>query len=115
MCKNLESITKWCTIKAMTKPYISVTSVKPLADYRLQVSLSDGRRGVFDVSPHLNKGVFKELRDPSYFKMVKLVFTGVGWPNGQDLSPIRIADDMRPLPRRAVARKSAQTFPPKKC
>lgn len=114
MRENLESITKWCIIKAMTKPYISVVSVKPLANYRLRVSLSNGKEGVFDVSPHLNKGVFKELRDPSYFKLVKLVFTGVGWPNGQDLSPIRIADDMRPLPRCVVARKSAKNLPPKK-
>ena len=89
----------------MPKPYISVTSVKPLANYWLQVSLSNGRRGIYDVSPHLNKGVFRQLRDRSYFKLVKVVFSGVGWPDGQDIGPCGIAHEMRPLPRRAVARK----------
>ena len=90
----------------MTKPYIKVLSVKPLENYRLQVSLSNGREGVFDVSPYLDLGVFKQLKNPAYFSLVKPVFTGVGWPCGQDLSPIKIADEMRPLPRRAPAHKS---------
>ena len=96
------------------KPYIEVVSVKPLGNHRLRVSLSDGKQGIFDMSPYLSKGVFKQLRDPAYFALVKPVFTGIGWPNGQDLSPFTIAGAMRRLPRRAVARKSVKTFPPKK-
>ncbi len=93
----------------MTKPYIKVVSVKPLENYRLQVALSNGKKGVFDVSPYLDLGVFKQLKDPAYFALVKRVFTGVGWPCGQDLSPFDIAEDMIPLPRRrAVARKRSQ-------
>ena len=98
----------------MTKPYISVTAVKPLANHRLRVALSNGREGIFDVSPYLDIGVFKQLKKPAYFAKVKKLFAGVGWPNGQDLSPLRIEGEMRPLPRRAVARKSAKTLPPKK-
>ncbi len=92
----------------MTKPYISVVSVKPLPDYRLQVVLSNGRRGIYDVSPLLDRGVFKQLKDTAYFAKVKQVFTGVGWPNEQDISPFAIAEEMRPIPRRkAAARRPA--------
>lgn len=94
----------------MMKPYISVVSVKPLPDYRLRVVLSDGRKGIFDVSPYLDKGVFRQLRDPAYFVRVKQVFTGVGWPNEQDISPFRIADEMHPLPRRKVAPRRPATI-----
>ena len=88
----------------MTKPYIRVTSVKPLENHRLRVALSNGRKGVFDVSPYLGIGVFKQLKDPAYFARVRKLFAGVGWPDGQDLSPLKIADEMRALPRTATRR-----------
>lgn len=94
----------------MTKPYISVVSVKPLPGYRLQVALSDGRRGIYDVSPLLGRGVFKPLRDPAYFAKVKQVFTGVGWPGEEDISPFAIAEKMRPLPRRKAASRRPATI-----
>lgn len=88
----------------MTKPYISVVSVKPLPDYRLQVVLSDGRRGIYDMSPMLDRGVFKELKDPAYFARAKVFGSAVGWPNEQDISPFSIAEGMHPLPRRKTSR-----------
>ena len=98
----------------MTKPYIRVTSVKPLENHRLRVALSNGRKGVFDVSPYLGIGVFKQLKNPAYFAQVRKLSAGVGWPDGQDLSPLKLADEMRALPRpvtrrRAVARKPQPT------
>lgn len=87
----------------MPKPYIKVVSVKPLPDYRLQVVLSDGRRGIYDMSPHLDIGVFKQLKDPAYFALAKIFISGIGWPGGQDIGPFTIAKGMRPLPRRKVA------------
>ena len=90
----------------MIKPLVKVSSVKPLENYRLQVALSNGRKGVFDMSPYLDKGVFKQLKDPAYFALAKKWESGVGWPCGQDIGPCKIAHEMRPLPRRASARKS---------
>ncbi|HCU25659.1 MAG TPA: hypothetical protein DF383_11645 [Deltaproteobacteria bacterium] len=34
----------------------------------------------------MTKGIFKELGDEKYFKKVRLVWGGVGWPRQQDLS-----------------------------
>lgn len=97
----------------MTKPYISVVSVKPLPDYQLQVVLSNGREGIYDVSPLLDRGVFKQLKDPAYFALARIFISGVGWPCGQDISPFAIAEEMRPLPRKkAKPRRKTTTNKP---
>jgi hypothetical protein len=57
-----------------------------MVDHYLNTHLSNGKSGVFDVSPYLDKGVFTELRDPQYFNRVKVAFGGVMWPHEQDLS-----------------------------
>jgi hypothetical protein len=43
--------------------YWDVTTVKSLSDFRIQVEIADGRKGVFDLKPYLDHGVFRELRD----------------------------------------------------
>ncbi|RLD54584.1 MAG: DUF2442 domain-containing protein [Bacteroidetes bacterium] len=63
-----------------------VISVKPNNNYQLSIELSNGRSGVFDVSPYIEKGIFKELKDSNYFSQVKILFGGVGWPHSQDFS-----------------------------
>ncbi|MGU9951580.1 MAG: DUF2442 domain-containing protein [Gammaproteobacteria bacterium WSBS_2016_MAG_OTU1] len=55
----------------MVTPVISVVSVKPLENYRLQVALSNGKAGIFDVSPYLDTGVFC---DPDYFAKSSAIF-----------------------------------------
>ena len=40
----------------------------------------------FDVTPFLEKGIFSELKDESYFKQVRVAFGSVEWPNEQDFS-----------------------------
>lgn len=67
--------------------YWDVTKVKPLANYRIYVELENGQRGVFDLKPYLDQGVFRELKDPGYFNQVHLLFGAVTWPNEQDIAP----------------------------
>ncbi len=66
---------------------VKVVAVTPIDNYQLKIRLSDGRKGVFDVKPYLEIGVFKELKDEAYFKLVKPLFGGIAWPHEQDLSP----------------------------
>ena len=48
--------------------YWDTKSVKPLSDYRrIYVEIEDGRKGIFDMKPYLNRGIFRELRDVHYF------------------------------------------------
>ena len=76
----------------MVPPMPLVLSVEPLENYRLKVSLSTGRTGIFDANELLEKGVFKELKDKDYFNQVDLVFGGSGitWPNEQDISATKL-------------------------
>jgi hypothetical protein len=66
---------------------IKVISVDPIDDYKLIIELSNGRKGVFDVAPYIDKGVFGELKDKAYFRSVKPAFGGIMWPHEQDFSP----------------------------
>jgi hypothetical protein len=72
--------------------YPRVTSVAPLANYRLQVGFDDGSVGVVDCS-HLvlggGVGAFTALRDPSVFASVFVhpQSRTVSWPGNLDLDP----------------------------
>ena len=72
-----------------------ITSVKPLEGKKLAVVFSDGVSGVFDVSPYIRSDFFKRLEDDDYFKQVRLFFTGIGWPEGQDVGPDTIEADLQ--------------------
>jgi len=63
-----------------------VVKVKPLPDHQLDVTFENEERRIFDVSPYLNKGIFTELKDESYFKSVRVAFGSIEWPNEQDFS-----------------------------
>ncbi len=43
-------------------------TVKPLENYPLYVEIQDGRKGVFDVKPYLDFGVFQELKKSPLFQ-----------------------------------------------
>ena len=64
-----------------------VVSVEPLDNYKLKVKLSNGRKGIFDVSAFIGSGVFQELKDPKYFRRVYVDYGTVVWPNEQDIDP----------------------------
>lgn len=67
--------------------YWDVRIVKPLLDYRIYIETEDGRKGVFDMKPFLDFGVFRELRDINYFNQVGIFLGAVTWPNEQDIAP----------------------------
>jgi hypothetical protein len=66
-----------------------VVDVVPLANHKLALTFENGERGVFDCSEYVHKGIFKELQDERYFRMVQLWREAgtIRWPHGQDFSP----------------------------
>ena len=77
--------------------YWDVKTVKPLPDYRIYVEIKDGRKGIFDLKPYLDRGVFRELRDVRYFNQVGILFGAVTWPNEQDIAPETLLAEMLPF------------------
>ena len=74
-----------------------VQTVKPLPEHRIAVELKDGRRGVFDLKPYLDHGVFRELKDLAYFQQVGIQLGAVTWPHGQDIAPETLLAELQPL------------------
>ncbi len=77
--------------------YWDVQTVKPLPDYRIYVEIEDGQKGIFDLKPYLDHGVFRELRDVHYFNQVGILFGAVTWPRDQDVAPETLLTEMVPL------------------
>jgi hypothetical protein len=77
--------------------YWDAKVVKPLSDYRIYVEIADGRRGVFDMKPYLDLGVFRELKNEHYFNQVGILFGAVTWPHEQDIAPETLIEEMVPV------------------
>lgn len=78
-----------------------VSKVTPSDDFRLLVQFSNGETGVYDCSPLLETGVFRELKDPGYFRRVFVDGGTVAWPNSQDICPDTLyLDSSREFQRR---------------
>lgn len=68
-----------------------------LPNYEIKVTLTTGKVGIFDVTPYLEKGIFKELKDYSYFRRARIEYGTIVWPNEQDFSPDTIAIKMKSI------------------
>lgn len=64
-----------------------VVAVKANDDYSLDLKFDDESVRRFDVKPYLEYGIFRELKDKSYFERVRVAFGTVQWPREQDISP----------------------------
>jgi len=67
--------------------YVGVKSVEAIEDYRLLLRFENDEQRVFDVTPLLSTGRFRELAAPELFKKVRVAFDTVEWANGLDLDP----------------------------
>jgi hypothetical protein len=65
--------------------YKAVVSVCPNEDFSLAVVFEDGVEGVLDMTPYLDFGVFKKIKDFEQFKRVRIAFCAAEWGRGVDL------------------------------
>ena len=63
-----------------------VTRATPQADHRLLLEFDNGETRLFDLTPWLDKGVFRALRDNPEFAQAHVVDGSVEWPGEIDLS-----------------------------
>jgi len=82
--------------------YLSVKKVKPLNDYKLELTFENNETKIFDVKPYLDTGLFKTLKDEHIFKMVKVSYDTIEWPNGIDLDPEVLYEKSKVLKKETV-------------
>ena len=63
-----------------------VCSASPLPKHRLMLEFTNGERRIFDLSPYLTIGVFKQLQDLAKFSAARVVAGSIEWPEEIDLS-----------------------------
>ena len=78
-------------------PIVDVIDVAPLPDYRVRLLFEDGKRGIYDVSPLVGIGVFRQLEDPRVFDAVHVEYGTVAWPGGVDIAPEELYENCATL------------------
>ena len=64
-----------------------IKNVRTSPDYKLHMVFTNGENGIYDCLPILDFGVFKELKDLSYFMQAQVLDGTVVWPHDQDICP----------------------------
>jgi len=64
-----------------------VKKINHIEGYKINFTFNDNKTKIVDLEPYLDKGVFLPLRDPDYFKMVKVSGHTLVWPNDADFCP----------------------------
>ena len=74
-----------------------VVAITANNDFSLDLKFDDGSLKRFDVKPYLDYAVFRELKNPDYFKQVGIAFGTALWPNEQDISPDTLYLEASPI------------------
>ncbi len=90
--------------------YPAIKQVVPKEDYCLSVEFDNGERGILDMKPYLEFGIFQKLKDKNVFQRVKVAFDTIEWDCGIDLDPEFVYEKCRKeqkaaLPETPTARR----------
>ncbi|NLF73256.1 MAG: DUF2442 domain-containing protein [Candidatus Anammoximicrobium sp.] len=70
---------------------VTVTDVRPVGGFRLELVFSDGQGGVVDLAARIfgRGGDFRALEDPAFFRRVRVdpELGTIVWPNDVDFCP----------------------------
>ncbi|CEK40114.1 DUF2442 domain-containing protein [Paraclostridium sordellii] len=77
--------------------YLAVKGVKAIDNYKLILTFENNEKRLFDMTPYLELGVFKTLKDENLFKTVKVSFDTIEWSNGVDIDPETLYEDSRSI------------------
>lgn len=77
--------------------YLAIKKVQPTSDYQLILTFENGEKRQFDMNPYLSIGIFRELKDASKFKSVKVSFDTIEWENEADLDPEMLYNESKKI------------------
>ncbi len=69
--------------------FLHIKKIEYLGEYRVEVTFSNGRKGIADLSSALRGGIFEPLKKTTEFAKLRLdeELETIAWPNGADLAP----------------------------
>ena len=76
---------------------LDVVYVKPLSEYKLSLEFENQEKRIFDVTPYLEMGVFRQLKDKNIFSRAFIDGGTVMWPGEIDIAPETLYDRSIPL------------------
>lgn len=74
-----------------------VRTVTVLLDYCLSVTCNDGSTGTIDMSQLIlseKPGIYSALKDTQLFNQVRIELGALTWPNGADLDPVWMHEEI---------------------
>jgi hypothetical protein len=74
-----------------------IQAVSVLPDFRLTLTFRDGLTGITDFSAiktSKNSGIYAPLVDPDFFAQVQIELGVLVWPNGADLDPAWLHENL---------------------
>ncbi|SDT83977.1 DUF2442 domain-containing protein [Nitrosomonas ureae] len=74
-----------------------VRTVTVLPNYCLSVTCNDGTTGIVDMSRLISSelaGIFSGVQDKKLFNQVRIELGALTWPNGADLDPVWVHEEM---------------------
>ena len=87
--------------------YYNVRRAKYVRDYIIHFTFADGSEREIDFGPHLWGEVFEPLKNKEYFRNFRVRFGTITWPNGADIAPETLHDDVWPEHEEAESRSAA--------
>ena len=78
---------------------IKLIEARYQGEFQVSLRFSDGKEGVFDGRELLKRSgpLLEPLRDETYFKRMFIDAGALSWPNGLELSPVRLHETCRVL------------------
>lgn len=75
----------------------TITDVTPTQGYTLDLRFSNGENRLFDMSPYIHIGLFRDLQDQEMFATARKSFDTVEWDNGADIDPESLYTESIPV------------------
>ena len=64
-----------------------IVAARPLDGHKVYVEFDTGERGIFDCTRYLDKPYWKKLNDNDFFRMVRVGYGTLVWPDEIDIGP----------------------------
>lgn len=64
-----------------------IKKINYIDGFKISVTFDDKKTKIVDLESYLDKGIFLQLRDLDYFKLVKVKYDTLVWPNDADFCP----------------------------